>query len=133
MGTTVHHCYKCPRLTRPRGSAALVIVLLLWLAATISLPSTDAWSAASASCSISSPDTSLPDATCSLDDAGNLTGSFTTPQPPAASPAAGTCQTFADGSQSCTEQITVNACAAASPALCASAPFSIETSIAPPP
>jgi hypothetical protein len=104
-------------------------VLLLWLVATISLSYTDALSAASTSCLISSPDTSLADATCALDDAGNLTGAFTAPEPPVASPAPGTCQTFAGGNQSCTSQITVSACADASLALCASAPFDIETNI----
>ena len=129
MGTTVHRCCKCSRITRSCGSVPLVIMLLLWLAAAISFSCTDALSAASTSCLISSPDTSLADASCVIDAAGNLTGAFTVPEPPIASPAPGACQTFAGGNQSCTSQITVSACADASSDLCASAPFDIETNI----
>jgi hypothetical protein len=108
--------------------AVLVIVILLWPAVLICLQDAPGALAQSAGgCSISSADVTL-NATCTLDDAGNLTGSFTAPQLPASqSPSA--CQTFAGGNISCANQITVSACADISSTLCASAPFGIETNI----
>jgi hypothetical protein len=113
---------------QPNRMAALVIVILLWPAVLICLPDAPGALAQSAGgCSISSADVTL-NATCTLDDAGNLTGSFTAPQLPASqSPSA--CQTFDGGNSSCTNQITVSACAYVSSTLCASAPFGIETNI----
>jgi hypothetical protein len=113
---------------QPNRMAALVIVILLWPAVLICLSDAPGALAQSAGgCSISSADVTL-NATCALDDAGNLTGSFTAPQLPASqSPSA--CQTFAGGNISCANQITVSACADVSSTLCASAPFSIETNI----
>src|ERR1700730_14192953 len=109
--------------------AVLVIVILLWPVVLICLPDAPRALAQSAGgCSISSPDVTL-NATCTLDDAGNLTGSFTAPQPPASSPSPGACQTFDGGNSSCTNQITVSACADVSSTLCASASFGIETNI----
>jgi hypothetical protein len=113
---------------QPNRMAALVIVILLWPAVLICLPDAPGALAQSAGgCSISSADVTL-NATCTLDDAGNLTGSFAAPQLPASqSPSA--CQTFDGGNSSCTNQITVSACADVSSTLCASAPFGIETNI----
>jgi hypothetical protein len=113
---------------QPNRMAALVIVILLWPAVLICLPDAPGALAQSAGgCSISSADVTL-NATCTLDDAGNLTGSFTAPQL-AASQSPSACQTFAGGNSSCTNQITVSACADVSSTLCASAPFGIETNI----
>lgn len=109
--------------------AALVIVILLWPAVLICLPGAlGALAQSAGGCSISSADVTL-NATCTLDDAGNLTGSFTAPQPPASPASPGACQTDSGGNSSCTNQITVSACADISSTLCASAPFGIETNI----
>jgi subtilase-type serine protease len=112
---------------QPHRVAALVIVILLWPAVLICLSHPAVAQAQSAGCSISSPDVPLY-ATCVLDDAGNLTGSFPAPLAPTSTqtqtPTPDPCQ-----SGLCTNQITVSACADASSALCASAPFSIETNI----
>jgi hypothetical protein len=114
---------------QPTRMAALVIVILLWPAVLICLPDAPGALAQSAGgCSISSADVTL-NATCTLDDAGNLTGSFTAPQPPASPASPGACQTDSGGNSSCTNQITVSACADVSSTLCASAPFGIETNI----
>jgi hypothetical protein len=119
---------------RARGSAALIIVLLLWPAATTSLSRTSIPLAASANCSISSPDTSLTDATCALDDAGDLTGQFTAPQAQQLTPpqpqAPTACQTFGNN-VICTNRIMIKACADTSSDLCACAPFDLETIILP--
>lgn len=110
-------------------TAVLVIVILLWPAVLICLQGAPGALAQSAGgCSISSADVTL-NATCTLDDAGNLTGSFTAPQPPASPASPGACQTDSGGNSSCTNQITVSACADVSSTLCASAPFGIETNI----
>src|SRR5215470_7399231 len=100
---------------------ASVVVILLWPAVLICLPQAAAALAQPAGCSISSLEVSLNAPTCALDEAGNLTGSFTVPLPPTSSqsPAPSPCQT-------CTHQITVIACADASSTLCARASFSIE-------
>ena len=118
------------RYWQPHRAAAVAIVILLWPAAAVCLPHAAVALAQSAGCSISSPDVSL-DATCTLDDAGNLSGTFTAPQAPTSSQTQtpGACPTFAGGNGTCTNQITVNACADASSALCASAPFGIEAYI----
>lgn len=114
---------------QPNRVAALVIVILLWPAVLICLTDAPGALAQSAGgCSISSADVTL-NATCTLDDAGNLTGSFTAPQPPASPASPGACQTDSGGNSSCTNQITVSACADVSSTLCASAPFGIETNI----
>ncbi len=114
---------------QPNRMAALVIVILLWPAVLICLTDAPGALAQSAGgCSISSADVTL-NATCTLDDAGNLTGSFTAPQPPASPASPGACQTDSGGNSSCTNQITVSACADVSSTLCASAPFGIETNI----
>ena len=114
---------------QPNRVAALVIVILLWPAVLICLQDASGALAQSAGgCSISSADVTL-NATCTLDDAGNLTGSFTAPQPPASQASPGACQTDSGGNSSCTNQIMVSACADVSSTLCASAPFGIETNI----
>ena len=103
---------------------ALVVVILLWPAVLICLPHAAVALAQPAGCSISSLDVSLDAQTCTLDEAGNLTGSFTVPMPSTSSQAQApsACQT-------CTDQITVKACADANSTLCANAPFGIETNI----
>lgn len=118
----------------PHRVAALAVLTLVWPVLLVCLPRATALGQTD-NCTLtgSGPaagsSVTLSHATCQIDPAGDLTGTFFAPEPQASWPTStpSPCQQ-GSGFRDCNYVIGITACATTGAALCASADFTLETS-----